>query len=349
MKKIRFGIICPSDIAMRRFLPAAKSLDQMEFIGVGINSVEERYGEHRPKTDVVESMLFNERKRAEDIVRLYGGRIFNSYQEIVTSPEIDAMYIPLPPALHYKWAKKALECNKHVLVEKPATINLENTDELISIAQSKKLALHENYMFVFHNQIKTITDIINSGEIGEVRLYRISFGFPLRENTDFRYNKLLGGGSLLDAGGYTIKLASYLLGDTAKIMYAFLNNLDTFEVDMYGSGALINNDGVTAQIAFGMDNDYKCELEVWGNKGTLYTGRVLTAPAGFEPSVIIKKNGTSNTIDLPSDDAFKKSIEKFLNCIEDSDERENNYSLIHRQAENVQAFIEMTKKEVNNV
>ena len=50
-------------------------------------------------------------------------------------------------------------------------------------------------------------------------------------------------------------------------MYSQLNGVDGFEVDVYGSAALVNDAGVTAQVAFGMDNGYKCELEVWGNKG----------------------------------------------------------------------------------
>lgn len=58
-----------------------------------------------------------------------------------------------------------------------------------------------------------------------------------------------------------------LLGETARVVYSQLNGVDGFEVDVYGSAALVNDAGVTAQVAFGMDNGYKCELEVWGNKG----------------------------------------------------------------------------------
>ena len=61
-------------------------------------------------------------------------------------------------------------------------------------------------MFVFHNQLEAINDIVRSGEIGDVRLYRITFGFPRRDARDFLYNKALGGGALLDAGGYTMML-----------------------------------------------------------------------------------------------------------------------------------------------
>ena len=189
---------------------------------------------------------------------------------------------------------------------------------------------------------ETVNDIVKSGEIGDVRLYRISFGFPMRAQNDFRYNKALGGGALLDCGGYTLKYASMLLGPTAKMKYAQSNNIDGFNVDMYGSAALVNDEGVTAQVAFGMDHNYKCELEVWGSKGTIYTNRILTAPAGFVPEVIIRKGNDEEKRNLPADDAFKKSILHFSKCIEDAETRRANYETLLRQARLVEQFKELS-------
>ncbi len=344
-KKIRIGIICPSDIATRRFLPAASNIVDLEFVGVAVNSIEERYGKSIPSEETVNAMLSNEREKAEFMVENYGGKIFDSYADIVSSDEVDAIYIPLPPALHFKWAKIALESGKHVLVEKPSTISAEDTKVLVSIARTNNLALHENYMFIFHNQLQAINQIVESGEIGDVRLYRISFGFPMRQLNDFRYNKKLGGGALLDAGGYTLKYATYLLGNTAQVAYANLNGIDGFEVDMYGSAALINDKGVTAQIAFGMDNEYKCELEIWGSKGTLITGRVLTAPTGFVPSAKIVRGGKEESIILPSDDAFCKSISRMIDCIKDEATREDNYNELIRQAQMVESFKKLAQQK----
>lgn len=338
MKKLRIGVICPSDIAARRFLPAVKTIDDIEFCGVGVHSVDERFGDSHPSNEVVNSIIKIEMQKAWKIIDEYGGPLYYSYSNIVQSPSIDALYVPLPPALHYKWAKAAISAGKHVLIEKPATTSLQATKELVEFARNKGIALHENYMFVFHDQLKAVDEIVHSGEIGDVRLYRITFGFPRRAINDFRYVHSLGGGALLDAGGYTIKYASFLLGNTAKVVYAKCNYLPAFEVDMYGSGAMINDDGVTAQIAFGMDNDYKCELEAWGSKGTLFTGRILTAPAGLIPKAMIYKNGKVGEIKLPADDAFRKSIIYFYKCIEDSKTREENYKVLIRQADLVEDF-----------
>lgn len=342
---MKIGVICPSEIAIRRFMPALKKVNEVEFVGVAINSICERYGNIIPEKEIVNRMLETEREKADQFINQYGGMVFDSYESIVTSKDIDAIYIPLPPALHYKWAKAALKNGKHVLVEKPATTSADMTKELIKIADENGLAFHENYMFSYHKQLDYIDNIVKSGEIGEVRLYRISFGFPLRQANDFRYNKELGGGALIDAGGYTIKYASRLLGETCRLAYAHMNYTDEYEVDMYGSAALINANGTTVQVAFGMDNNYKCELEVWGSKGCLTTGRVLTAPSGFEPTATIRKGNNDEIRNLPADDAFEKSIEKFLSCIVNKSVRKGNYEEIIRQAELVDKFRQLAEKE----
>ena len=341
---MRIGILCPSDIAFRRFLPALKQIDGICLAGVGVNSPYERYGNTFPAQKEIAEMLERGKTKANQMISEYGGRLFDSYESMVSSPDMDAVYIPLPPALHYQWAKRALECGKHVLVEKPATVTYADSKSLVEAASGKELALHENYMFLFHDQLAAIEEVVRSGEIGEVRLYRISFGFPKRAAGDFRYNQSLGGGALMDAGGYTLKYAAWLLGDTAKLRYAQLNYVDEYEVDLYGSAALVNEAGVTAQIAFGMDNDYQCELEVWGSKGTLKTGRVLTAPAGYAPTMTIKKNTAVEQRPLPADDAFRKSIEHFMKCRTEQETREETYGSILKQAQLVSRFYEMAKR-----
>ena len=335
----RIGIICPSEIAFRRFLPALKEAGCFEYAGVAIANKEEFVG-------ATDEILAKERAKAQTFVDSYGGKIYEGYKTLIHSDEVDAIYLPLPPGLHYKWAKEALASGKHILCEKPCTTALATTQDLINDAESQGLATHENYMFAFHDQLEAVNDIVKSGEIGDVRLYRISFGFPMRAQNDFRYNKALGGGALLDCGGYTLKYASILLGSTAQIKYAQSNDIEGFNVDMYGSAALVNDEGVTAQVAFGMDHNYKCELEVWGSKGTIYTNRILTAPAGFVPEVIIRKGNEEEKRNLPADDAFKKSILHFCKCIEDAETRKANYETLLRQARLVEQFKQLANIDV---
>lgn len=345
MSMIKIGIICPSEIAFRRFLPALQQAkDKILFAAIGIASPEEWFGDlTNISQEQIDEQQARERAKAQTFIDQYGGEIVVGYGNLVSSDLIDAAYIPLPPALHHKWAKKALEAGKHVFVEKPSTTSLADTEDLISLASEKGLSLHENYMFIYHSQLEEINNVVKSGEIGDVRLYRITFGFPLRQLNDFRYNKALGGGALLDAGGYCMKYANWLLGGDAYVVTAQANDLEGFEVDMYGSATMVNEQGLVAQLAFGMDNDYKCDIEIWGSKGSITSGRILTAPAGFTPSYTIKKNQNIEIRELPSDDTFLKSIERFVDCIECEQTRKEEYDILHTQAVLVEQFKELTK------
>lgn len=334
MEKIRIGVLCPSEIAFRRFMPALNKLADFEYVGIACASADEWFG------NPTDELVRNEKAKAENFRSAYGGKIFDSYDALLFSDEIDSVYIPLPPALHFRWAKKALENGKHVLLEKPFATTLEDAQELISIAKEKKLAVHENYMFVYHTQLDWIKEKVESGAIGDVRLIRIDFGFPFRGANDFRYNKALGGGALLDCGGYTVKLAGLFLGDTARVTASQLNSKDGFEVDIFGSATLTNDDGLTAQVSFGMDNSYKCSLEIWGSTGTIFTNRILTAPEGFEPTVTVKQGNEEQTYTLPADDTFKKSIEYFSLCVDSETERAAHYDEILRQCAAIKTITE---------
>lgn len=337
---MRIAVLCPSEIAYRRFMPALKQVPWFEYAGVGMATPEEHlvgFDATVPsEADVRDSE--NQRERTEMFQDEFGGKAYSSYDELLSDESVEAVYIPLPPALHYPWAKRALDAGKHVLLEKPFTVSVEQTESLLKTAVLKGLAVHENYMFAFHSQIQWVKEQISEGALGEVRIIRIDFGFPFRGNNDFRYSSALGGGALLDCGGYTLKLACMLLGPSARVTASRLNGGKGLEVDLYGSATLENDEGLVAQVSFGMDNDYRCNIDVWGSEATLTSGRILTAPAGFDPTMIIRRNGSEEPVVLPADDSFRKSIEHFADCIRDPKVRELRRGEILHQAQLVGAL-----------
>lgn len=293
MTRLKIGILGTADIAFRRFMPALMDGGAFDFAGIASRTPE----------------------KAEAFTERYPGRVYDSYDALIADKDIDAVYIPLPPALHAEWCEKALLNGKHVFMEKPFSTSKADTQKLIALAARENLVLHENYMFLYHSQLDWIINAVKDGQIGELRLIRTAFGFPFRGVTDFRYNKALGGGALLDCGGYTLKLASMLLGNTAKITTSRLNRSKEFEVDIYGSATMENEQGAVAQLSFGMDNSYKCELEIWGSSGCISTNRIYTAPRGFEPIVTLAVGDDIQKIQLPSDDSFSNSIHVFSKFI----------------------------------
>lgn len=316
---VTIGVLGGAEIASRMFLPALLQNNNFICAGVASKNPEKR-----------------QRFAADFQIPLY-----NNYEDLINFPEIDALYIPLPPALHYQWAKQALEQGKHVFLEKPATVSITQTQELVQLAAKRKLALQENYMFQYHSQLEEIQKLLASGVIGEIRVIKSSFGFPLREADDFRYQKTLGGGALLDAGGYVVKLAALLLGNSVKVKTACLNSWGNYDVDMFGSVTLENSDGMVFQGSFGMDCYYQCSLEIWGSKGKIYTNRIFTAPPTFAPKIDIETTNGLQELAFQPDNHFAKSIQMYYNAIREDNVREKMYEDMLLQAnliEHVEKF-----------
>lgn len=307
---MKIGILGTADIAFRRFLPALKSCQGITYIGIASRTPE--------KTD--------------RFLETYGGRAYSSYEALLEDPEIDAVYVPLPPALHYEWGKRVLLSGKHLMMEKPFTTSLKETQELLQLAKEKNLAVHENYMFLYHSQLAKVKEWITDGTLGEVRLFRMSFGFPKRADEDFRYCKALGGGALLDCGGYPVRLALELLGKSARVTQAKLNQPEGYEVDLFGNAVLENDNGLCAQISFGMDNAYQCQLEIWGSKATLIAQRFFTAPDGFLPQGKLLMSDKQEEFNFSADYTFLNSILEFERLMICEKNRNISYMNIWKQS-----------------
>lgn len=290
---MRIGILGTADIAFRRFLPALGKCMGAEYAGVASRTLE----------------------KTVKFVEAYGGQAYPSYDALLADASIDAVYVPLPPALHYEWGRKVLEAGKHLLMEKPFTTSLAETEALLALAEEKGLAVHENYMFLYHSQLAKAKELIADGTLGELRLIRTAFGFPKRGGDDFRYKKELGGGALLDCGGYPVRLALELLGESAKVTQARLIQPEGYEVDLYGSAVLENEDGLCAQVSFGMDNAYQCQLEVWGSKATLIAPRIFTAGPEIKPSMLLRSSNEEKKLEAEADEQFRGSIQHFWNMV----------------------------------
>ena len=318
---MRIGILGTADIAFRRFLPTLKKCPEMEYIGVASRTIE----------------------KTKQFVETYGGKGYSSYQALLEDEQIEAVYVPLPPALHYEWGKKTLLSGKNLFMEKPFTTNLKETEELLKLAKIRELAVHENYMFLYHSQMAKIIRLITDGVLGDLRLIRAAFGFPKREGGDFRYTKALGGGAVLDCGGYPVRLALELLGPDAQVTQARIIQPEGYDVDLYGNVVMENADGLCMQISFGMDNAYQCQLEIWGSKATLIAPRIFTAGPGLIPPLILKTSTGEEMLELDPADQFLNSIEAFKKLITDQETAAAQRNMIYSQMKRIQTIMEWSK------
>jgi len=265
--------------------------------------------------------------KTNELAQLYGCNIFTKYEDILSSKYLDAIYVPLPNSMHYEWVKKALVNGIHVLVEKSLACRLSEVEELNNLALTNNCVLIENFQFRFHSQLRFVKDLIAAGKIGRLRCIKSSFGFPpFSDKDNIRYRRDLGGGALLDAGAYPLKLAQELLGSDLKVKSAVLN-YDGNEVDIWGGGLLEQNNGnLFFQFAFGFDNFYQCSLELWGSKGKLFTNRIFTAHPKHKPELILETNEGTDHIVLEEDNHFENMLEHFFLCTQNRNKTTEEYS-----------------------
>ena len=315
MKKIKIGILGTANIAIRSIIPQIKNLEsKFELIGIASRSKE----------------------KADDAAKKFNTKPFYNYNDIIDSSIIDAVYIPLPNSLHFKYSKMALLKGIHVLVEKPTGCSFQEVQELVNIAKMNDKSLVENFQFRFHNQLEFLMSTLESGIIGELRSVISAFCFPpFPSSSNIRYKKELGGGALLDAAAYTVKASSIILGDNLRVKSSGLNSSKNFEVDIWGSAHLVDTElGYSSTCIFGFDNFYQCGIQIIGSLGKISTNRLFTARENFSPTFEIEINGKDKkVVVLEPDNHFKKMLIHFHKTIFDkaSKEQENIQNLIQAQ------------------
>jgi predicted dehydrogenase len=325
-KKLRIGVIGCANIAEKSVIPAIKKCDEFQLIAIASRTKEKAH-------------YFGSKFECEGII---------GYNEIITRNDIDCLYIPLPTGLHEEWVIKALQGGKHVLVEKSFAMNFTSAKKMTEMALKNKLVVMENFMFQHHKQHKLVFDLISKNEIGEIRLLKSSFGFPPLPKDNFRYEKDLGGGCLLDAAAYTVKASSFILNGPINVESAVVYYDKERNIDIYGNASLMDNVGNVAQISFGFDNYYQCNYEIWGSQGKITATRAFTPQPNFKPSIIHEKQNYKEEHIIPEDNHFVNILKHFYNSV-----NEGNHivciSEVLEQSRVLTDIIEKAKRKYINV
>lgn len=321
-KATKIGVLGCANIAERFMLPAIKESDLFELVGIASRSED----------------------RADSFSNTFNTKAFYSYDSLLDS-NLDAIYIPLPNGLHYEWVKKALNKKLHVLVEKSLACDLDQVKELNRLARDNRIALLENFQFRFHKQLRFIQNKLDEDHLGEIKLLRSSFGFPpFKDKDNIRYQKAVGGGALLDAGAYTIKVSQIFLGDKIYVDSASLTRPHNQEVDIWGSAFIKQKNGyLTSQIAFGFDHFYQNTLEIWGSKGKLTASRIFTAGPGVQAKVTIENRDGIDAINLPEDNHFLNMLDHFSELINTGNGLDDEYSQNINQARLIRELYEKSR------
>ncbi|NKJ42302.1 Gfo/Idh/MocA family oxidoreductase [Novosphingobium sp. SG720] len=254
MSTVRWGILGPGTIA-REFFRSAAACASGAVVAVASRSPDhERLGRAFP-----------------------GARVFDDYEELLADPGIDAIYIATPHPFHARWAIAAAAQGKHVLSEKPMAMNGAEARAMVAAAHANDTFLAEAYMYRHHPLTTFLLDLVRGGTIGDVVLIKSSFGFahPTGGADHRLFAKDLGGGAILDVGGYPVTMACLIAGyreaDRAlqPVSLSAEGLIGPTGVDEVSSALLRFANGIVAQVSCSIALVQDNVLSIIGTRGRL--------------------------------------------------------------------------------
>ncbi len=240
-----------------------------------------------------------------------------SYQELVENEELDVIYVATTHNFHFENAKLALEHGKHVLIEKPFTVNAKQAKELVRIANKENLFLMEAIWVRFLPSLKLLKTRLQEGVIGEPKLFDISVGvFVGPEYVERLTNPELAGGATLDIGIYPISFVSYMLGEI-PVEIKSIAHFSESGVDETSCYQFRFPSGCFASIKVSYNLKMKNDSNIYGSKGFIEFPESLSG----ENFTISRHDGTneiSDTVEIVEknhDNGFIYQVEEVVRCI----------------------------------
>ena len=250
-------------------------------------------GVQHSRTGTLVAVASRSQESADRFADQFGG-IANrhpSYELLLEDPDVEAVYIATPHPMHKEWAIRAAQSGKHILCEKPIGMDLEEAEQIIAAARENDVFLMEAYMYRCSAQTAEIVRLISEGTIGKVKSIEASFSFDIGPNPEGRHlNKALGGGGILDVGGYPMSMAMLVAGVACGEDFAepevvkAVGNLGETGVDEYTSAVALFPNGITARLSCGVALEEPINVSIAGTEGRIFV------PLPWKPA---QKGGTT--------------------------------------------------------
>ncbi len=304
MKKLRWGIVSTARIC-RRLLPPLQRATRSEVCGVA-------------SRDLAKATAF---------AREWGiPKTYSCYQDLLSDPEIDAVYIPLPNQLHCEWTVKACQAGKHVLCEKPLGVSVAEIDQMYEAARQRQVELIEAFQFRFHPQTSLIRDLIRSGRLGRPILLRGAFAFALTDTTNIRLKKEPGAGCLWDLGCYPLSFFQSVLEERPTEVFGWSVTGET-GVDIVFAGQQRHPSGAIAQFECSFASPYRVGAEIVGEEGSLLLREAWRAGiSGNSGITVLAADGSATHLEVPDVDPYLCEVEAMEKAALDGEEPILGYS-----------------------
>lgn len=281
-EKVRFGVIGIGAIARLSHVPAIQKIPETQLVAICRRTRKE--ADRLAKTWKVEEVYYN-------------------YEDLVRSPNVDAVIIATPPAYHMEETIAAAEEGKHVFCEKPMAINLKEAREMVKACNENKVKLQIGFNQRFWNQIKIAKKLIDGGLIGKIKGFHTTYGekwdlYP--SDTDYLdHLELAGGGCLMDMGIHRIDLARLLVGEIEEVCAEIKHSASPAKLDD-NTWILCNfSNGATGCIATDkFSPTAPNETALFGTEGTIYLSSETFNPFQSVPLAVFTEKSRDQIPDI---------------------------------------------------
>ncbi|MEU4160897.1 Gfo/Idh/MocA family oxidoreductase [Actinoplanes sp. NPDC026670] len=258
-------------------------------------------------------------RRHEAAQRIAGAvgapQTYPDYRALLADPDVDAVYIALPNAMHTEWTLAALAAGKHVLCEKPLTTTLHDAEAIRSAAREAGRVAAEAFMYRTHPQLATLVRQIRDGAIGEVHSVEAALSFVLDDPADIRMSGDLGGGALLDLGCYIADAANLVYGGPPVAGTSIRHRGET-GVDLHTCGVLDYGQGRTAQLSASFLLPWHdSQLVVRGDKGSLTIDHCFNPGTSDGRLTLLTVDGQRETTTFPGVDMYERMVDRFAHAV----------------------------------
>lgn len=293
---LRWGILSTARIGIEHVIPAILDADN----------------------GVIAAIASRDKARAESLAGRFGvPASFGSYEEMLASDTIDAVYIPLLTSQHVEWSIKAADAGKHVLCEKPIALRADEIDDVIEARDRNSVLVTEGYMVTYHPQWHKVRDLIATGAIGTLSHVQSVFTYNNTDPDNMRNILEYGGGALPDIGVYPTVTSRFATGAEPQRVSAKVVRDEKFGTDVYAScradfGSFEMTMYVSTQMAL------RQEIAFHGDKGWIGVAAPFNAGL-YDADVVTLHNvdhSEAQTFRFAGVNQYRLQVEAFARAVE---------------------------------
>jgi predicted dehydrogenase len=234
-------------------------------------------------------------------------RPYGSYDALLDDPEVDAVYIPLPNELHKPLVFASADAGKHVLCEKPLALSAREAREMVDHCRARGVVLTEAFMWRHQPRTAALRRLVDEGRIGDLRLVRSSFSFPI-EAGDWRLDPARGGGALWDVGCYGVNTARLYAG-SEPVAVRSMARFGPTGVDLSLTAELRFKGDVLGLLDCSFEQPFRCAYELVGTRGVIEVPDAYLPPD--QPRARLKAGGAVEELAFPGTDQYAEMVDAF--------------------------------------